>query len=241
MEDFFDFEKLKAKVYLLSEGDQKNRAMVSSEHLLVVRKGVKHLYALKRITKIETGIKKSLLPLFLGGIFTPFALLSYFTNMFQPLVHLIATLLGMFLFYIGWSGRATLTIKLSNNLEEHILLPVISNNLLAFIDFVQGLINGKNRSSLTGMIFFEEDKTGIFSGEDDSSVTFPIAGYTYQQIIKLQKTGENLIAIDPENARREVKFIFDTAINEMRPTIDGPVDRNAESKEFRDNFNINTQ
>lgn len=228
MEDFFDFEKLKATVFLLTEGDKKNMAMISDEHLMVLRNGRKHLFQFMKIMEVSAEIKKFLLPLLLGGIFTPFALLSYFTNMFHPMVHLIATLLGLLLFYIGWNGRAVLIIRLNGNVEELVFLPGISNNLMAFIDFLNGLIKSKDLTALSGMIFFDMDKRGLFTMNSNSENAYPIFGYTYQQILKLKKAKGSLIVIDPEKAGREVRFIFDPETNEMRPAIDGPLDRKAE-------------
>lgn len=230
MEDFFDVEKVKAMVFLLSEGDRKNMAMISDEHLMVVRKGRKHLYPLFKISAVQAEVKKSLLPIFIGGIFTPFALLSYFSNMFHPMVHLVATLLGMLLFYIGWIGRPVLIIRLKGKLEELFFLPRISNNLMAFIDYLSGLIQSKEISALSGMIFFDRDRRGLFSMEGNKETTYPIFGYTYTQQLIWQKTWGSLIAIDPVKAGREVRLLFDPETREMRPAVDGPIDRKAEVK-----------
>jgi hypothetical protein len=230
LEDFFDFEKVKATVFLLSEGDQKNIAMVSDEHLMLVRKGKKNLYPLSKILSVNAEVKKSLLPLFVGGIFTPFALLSYFSNIFHPMVHLVATLLGLLLFYIGWLGRSALIIRLSGNIEELVFLPGISNNLRAFIDYLAGLIKAQKLNALSGMVFFDRDKKGLFSMESNAENTYPIFGFTYMQIQKWQKTRGSLIAVDPVKAGREVKILFDPQTNEMRPAIDGPIDSKAEVK-----------
>lgn len=230
MEDFFDVEKVKATVFLLSEGDRKNMAMISDEHLMIVRKGKKHLYPLSKISTVQAEVKKSLLPIFIGGIFTPFALLSYFSNMFHPMVHLVATLLGMLLFYIGWIGRPALIVRLKGNLEALFFLPKISNNLLAFIDHLSGVLQSEAFAGLSGMIFFDMDKKGLFAIESNKENQYPIFGYTYTQQLKWQKARRSLIVIDPVKAGREVKLLFDPETREMRPAVDGPIDRKAEVK-----------
>jgi hypothetical protein len=230
MEDFFDVEKVKAMVFLLSEGDRKNMAMISDEHLMVVRKGKKHLFPLLKISAVQAEVKKSLLPLFIGGIFTPFALLSYFSNMFHPMVHLVATLLGMLLFYIGWIGRPVLIIRQRGNLEELFFLPRVSSNLRAFLDYLTDIIKTNDSTALSGMIFFDKDLKGLFTSEGNEDDTYPIFGYTYKQFYKWKKDRACIIVIDPVKAGREVKLLFDPETREMRPAVDGPIDRKAEVK-----------
>lgn len=224
MEDFFDYDKLKASVYLLKEGDQKNMALVSDEHIFVRRDGHKKIYELRQISQIRHGIKKSLLPLFIGGIFTPFAILSYFANMFHPIFHLIGTLLGMLLFYIGWAGKNVLILQDKKGHEENIFLPTISPNLLAFIDYLSGIIAGNPESAQAGFIYFREAPDRLTGSVAGNSAIFPVTGYTWKQMLSHRLHKSDLTAIDPAKAGQEIKFVYDLEIKEMRPVLEKPVD-----------------
>lgn len=224
MEDFFDLDDIRAKAFLQKEGDSKNILLITGEHLMIVRKGRKSLFPLLQIKSLRTTTKKSLFPLFIGGIFTPFALLSYFTNMFHPMVHLIATLLGLLLFYIGWSGRHALILTLTKRDEEFIFLPAMSRNLEAFIAYANGLLSG---GILSAMIFFETGQSGLFADEKSDKDDFPRFGFTYQQVLKRMDIHSKVIAIDPLKAGTEVKFEYDRTCGEMRPVVARPLDRNS--------------
>jgi hypothetical protein len=66
VEDFFDLDKLKAKVYLLKDGDTSNMAMVTDEKLMLVRNGKKMLFSLAKVKRLSSGNKKQLFPLIMG-------------------------------------------------------------------------------------------------------------------------------------------------------------------------------
>lgn len=226
MEDFFDLNKLKAKVYLLTDGDRSNMAMVTDEKLMLVRNGKKRIFSLAKVTGLILGNKKQLFPLIIGGIVAPFAFLSYFTNMFHPFFHLVFTLMGLFLFYIGVTGRAALVVMMSKGDEDFVYLPSISNNLLAFTDYINDQLINTVDSSLNNFIFIEIDKSSygwLYGKNEQQKDKFPCLGYTYRQLIKIPGLRSKALAINPELAGREIRFVFDVKLNEMRPQIDGPV------------------
>lgn len=230
MEGFFDQEKTKAFVYLLSDADDKNKALISNEELLVIRKHKKHVFSLETISHIKTENKKLLFPLIAGGIITPFAFLSYFINLFLPWIHLVAVLLGMLLFYLGWNGKSVLTIRFKNGDELHFFLPSISRNLLAFIDYANEILNENKDVAYKDLLFFEVDensKTLLFDFKSNFSKSriFPLFGYTYQQLLMKSKSlnSENIIAINPLESGREIKIAFDLNSYQMRPKLEGPI------------------
>lgn len=235
MENFFDQEKAIAIVYFLSENDEKNKLLITDEKLLVIRKNHKSVHALSQIASLKIEVKKYLFPLILGGIFTPFAFLSYFVNFFHPWFHLLSVLLGMLLFYIGWTGKSAFTIVFKNTYEEFYYLPSVSKNLLAFIDFVNSLLKNQPTSIHGNLMYFEVEKQNqpLFFGElvDSNSQVFPLLGYTFKQLKNKRMTinHSNIIAINPQKSGREIKFSYDLASGQMRPKLDGPI--LSESKE----------
>ena len=235
MEDFFDQDKAKAFVYLLSEDDNKNKIMISSDQLLVIRKNHKKLLSLKSLSLLKSENKKLLFPLIIGGIITPFSFLSYFTNLFLPWIHLVSILGGLFLFYIGWMGQSAFTIVFKNGEELNYYLPSISKNLQAFIDFVNTLQSDTTNSGLRDLLFFKvekeyEDSLFDIGVKIYNQQLFPIFGFTYMQLKHDGKSifGDKLIAINQIKAGMEIKFSFDLSSNMMRPKLEGPV--SAESK-----------
>ena len=233
MEEFFDQDKAKAFVYLLSDGDTKNKAIISEDELLVIRKNQKQLFSFKSISSLKIETKKLLFPLILGGIITPFAFLSYFANFFLPWVHLVAILGGMFLYYIGWFGKLSFTIIFKNGDELNYYLPAISNNLQAFIHFVNTLLVDTSDSEVRSLLFFEvENKDILFGNKKIANHPFPIIGFTYRQLIDMGKSvhGEKLLAINPAKAGVEIKFTYDLKTNQMRPMLEGPVSEEAKVK-----------
>jgi len=228
-EDYFDPDQVKAKVYLRSDGDSRNMILVTEDKLMLKNKDKKHVYGLSDIRAIKPGNKKLLLPLLLGAVMAPFSFISYFTNIFHPLFHLVFTLLGMLLFFIGWAGKSTLVIQLAKGHEDFIFLPSISKNLSAFVDYMDNYLNYKSNSEYQHLIFIERDKIEInwLFGKNAGKEFFPVFGYTYPQIQQNPGLIHKVIAIDPHLAGREIKFEFDQTLNKMRPKIDGPLDKNS--------------
>ncbi len=219
MEDFFDLDKVKAFVYLLSEGDDSNKAMISDDHIRIIRNGGKNQFSLNRISSIIIENKKMLFSLIVGGIITPFAFLSYFVNLFHPWFHLISSLGGMLLLYIGWTGKSALTIIFKNGEVSHFYLPSISKNLLAFIDFSKDILNVNEYYDDRNLLFFKIDQKTIY----------PLFGYTFSQFRgeKDKLRIEDFTAIDPQKAGLEIKFEYDHSASQMRPKLNGPVSKAA--------------
>jgi len=221
-------------VYLHAEHDDNNKVMISDDLMLVFYKKKRNTFSLKSIRALKTERIKLLFPLVLGGIITPFAFLSVFVNLFYPWIHLFAIMLGLFLFYLGWSGKYSFTILFKNGDEIHHYLSSVSKNLEAFIDFVNTQLKKVNTSEpgLLDALFFELDQNQIdsfFGRSTTNPKLFPLFGYTYQQIQQLRKSivESGIICIDPLKSGREIKFHFDLTTNMMRPRLDGPVNKDS--------------
>lgn len=234
MEEFFDRDKAKAIVYLLAEGDTKNKVLISDDQLLVIRKNKKEYLALADLSLLKSESKKMLFPLILGGIITPFAFLSYFVNLFHPWIHLLSIMSGMFLFYYGWVGKSAFSIVFKNGDELNFYLPAISNNLQAFIAFVNTLLKKTDDSGLRNLLYFEVEfkYEDLLVGKDEKSKNhqlFPLFGFTYDQFKNAGTSmyDRKVFAINPTEAGREIKFDFDLKTKVMRPKLEGPVLENS--------------
>ena len=234
MEDFFDQEKTNAYVYLLSDGDNTHKVMISDEHLLVLYRKKRHVYLLKDIKILGTEHIKLLFPLILGGIITPFAILSFSVNLFYPWIHLILIMLGLFLFYVGWLGKFSFSLVFKNGDVLFYYLPSISKNLEAFIDFANTQLTKRTarEAQLAVALFFEVEKKyadDLFGKNTPNYKLFPLLGYTFQQVQQQQMSifADNLYCINPSKSGREIKFQYDLRTNMMRPTLEGPIPREA--------------
>ncbi|MDZ7607587.1 MAG: hypothetical protein U5K79_18810 [Cyclobacteriaceae bacterium] len=224
-DDFFDFNSARARVFLLREGDQKSMALLSDSGLLVIYKGKRHLFQTESIKQCRAEDKRLLFPLIVGGIMAPFAFLSFLIHPMQPWVHLVSIIAGMVLFYIGWTGKPAMVILLKNKEEVIFYLPSISMNLQAFMDFANMMISPGNKQLFSSLIYIElpVGSESLFNTEQPVSTLFPLFGYTYQQLSARMESMTNLIAIDPMQSGREIKFEYDSATQLFRPQIDGPL------------------
>jgi hypothetical protein len=87
LDDFFDFNSARARVFLHREGDQKSMALLSDSGLLVIYKGKRHLFQIENLKECRAEDKKLLFPLIVGGIMAPFAFLSFLIHPMQPWIH----------------------------------------------------------------------------------------------------------------------------------------------------------
>jgi hypothetical protein len=85
-------------------------------------------------------------------------------------------------------------------------------------------------AGLNKFIFIEIEKSRyswLYEQNEEQKDKFPCWGYTYQQLTKTPGLRSKAIAVNPELAGREIRFVFDAKLNEMRPQIDGPVNADA--------------
>jgi hypothetical protein len=225
IDDFFDFNSARARVFLQQEGDQKSMALLSDSALLIIYKGKRHLFQVENIRECKAEEKRLLFPLIVGGILAPFAFLSFLIHPMQPWVHLFSIIAGLVLLYLGWTGRPVMVISLKNKEEVIFYLSSISMNLQAFMDFANMMISHGNQQLFSSLIYIEwpEEIESLFNFDLPQTTIFPLYGYTYQQLSTRQEPKENLIAVDPMQSGREIRFEYDSATKLFRPKIDGPM------------------
>lgn len=217
-------------VSLLKANDLANEILVSDQQLMVVRKGIKKIYALSDIRRLSTGHKTLLFPLILGGIITPFAFLSYFTYFDFPWIHLIAFFTGFWLLFTGISGKASVSIHIKNSDTVDILLPSISLPLKGFIDFFNDYLATISHGSHGFLVYFDATKDALTQGttlesSHEKMPVFPLTGYTRNQL--LQAFGKHAIhkftSVDPFLCQGKLKFIPDAERVDIRPILEGPI------------------
>jgi len=135
-----------AKVYLLQDGDEANLCCIDKETLLIIRKGTVHRINLDLVREIDITGKRFLLPLLMGGVFAPFFFLTLIKGMFHPFINLSGFLVGIYLFYLGYTGSHSIVVR-GHGVIKEIFLPSISPNLRAFIAFVNEQVLQNRKSA----------------------------------------------------------------------------------------------
>lgn len=121
--------------YLERENDNNNRCLLTENALIITRKGKTTQYSTSEIALLSINRRKMMLPLIVGGIFSPLSIIAIAKNLFVPWAILSWLMLNLILFYFGWQGYNVLTVEL-HGLHHDFPIKVRGNNLVAFVDFV---------------------------------------------------------------------------------------------------------
>jgi hypothetical protein len=219
----------KAIVFLHKRNDHKNKALLTKDDLIVIRKARSHIYKLDNIKSVGFRTRKFLLPLVVGGILTPMGIVAMFGNYFNPYWVVLLILVGIYLLYEGFSDRWSLTIKGFSN-EESISLLYVSDNLRAFIDFVTGhLPHATDTIRRQGYLYLKipEDLWKMPVRETPIDLGKSVhKAFTRRQ---WEKSGQNIdpgqvvLVLDPWLAPVSVSYENDVETGLLRPQVTGIV------------------
>lgn len=136
-----------AVCYLRKDGDEKNLLKLDRRFLTVVKNGKTQKFHLNELRSASKNHRKLLLPIILGGIISPFALLVIYQNVFPPLLVMTLFFIGLLLLYLGWTGSDILSIHMENDKEEQIFIRVLPDQVLKFMNFLNIFISkGQNKN-----------------------------------------------------------------------------------------------
>ncbi|MFA0960716.1 hypothetical protein AB9P05_02810 [Roseivirga sp. BDSF3-8] len=128
-----------AKLYLLKEGDERNRILFTNQRLIVFRHGKLSTYSRANLSHISMEHKKLLAPLIGGGIAGGLTLFAIFKGIAASSLAIIILILCSYLFYLGIKGSPALLVhhgfgrQISTDL---ILIPNKSEGTNGFIGYV---------------------------------------------------------------------------------------------------------
>ncbi len=203
-----------AFVYLLSEGDERNKCLLTSDSLILIRKNKTYTFQLEEVKKLGVASRLFLFPLVFGGTFGPFFFIAIIKNSFLPVISLTGFLVSLLAFYLGFSGKKAFYIETLNDKKE-IYLSSISENLSEFIRFINEIvITNEKEETLTFYLKLiavqkqeliqngelkvkSEGEFLIYSSEkekyDNSHLLIPV-NYTIPTIqIKFEKNDQNML------------------------------------------------
>lgn len=189
-----------ATCYLKGNGDEKNVLKLDNRHFTIIKNGRSQHFDIHEIKSVHKSNKRLLLPLILGGILSPLALVAIYENLFSPFLLLSAFFTGIFLLYIGWAGSYTLVITMEGNKDEFIFLRTIPKQVLKFIDFFN-LFLMKNSYS-ENMRFFHiyyptegQEQPDFSKKKVNGYVLF--TNMEYQEFQQSSMAGYKALVIDP--------------------------------------------
>jgi hypothetical protein len=230
-QDHIDESAAKAIVFLHQRNDHKNKAMVTAEDLVIVRKSKPHFYKIENIKSLSFRQRKFLLPLVAGGILTPLGIVAMFGNYFNPYIVVLLILTGIYLLYEGFVDRWSLNIQGFSN-EESISLLYVSDNLRAFIDFVSGhLPHVADSTREKGYLYLVIPETLWKTPDQEGPIDLGSAmyqAYTQEQWVRSKRSvdpDQVVLVADPWRAPVRIHYENDRESGMLRPHITGLVPR----------------
>ncbi|MTI22168.1 hypothetical protein E1176_14145 [Fulvivirga sp. RKSG066] len=139
-------EPIIATSYIARLGDEKNRCFLSKKSLFIKYKGRLEQFDLSDIQELNFKHKLLLLPLILGGILAPFALLALLKDLGNPWLLLSGMVLGILLIYYGYDGTPTLSIATKVK-EFDFFIKKPTPNLLAFSKYARQIFTFGEKGS----------------------------------------------------------------------------------------------
>ena len=246
MSDLLDLERPIAVAYLHRGGDEANRCLLTQRQLIVVLSGKPYRFERKRIKLLAFEERRAWLPLILGGIVAPFALLAIFLNLYNPWTMILLFLPALLLLYYGWYPYPVLAVH--DDVKPHdFRLPFVSDNLRAFTQFVNRMIHQQDQSIYhvaRAQDWQAAQSTGTYAPASLSDEGFIHASQA-EQLTRLRRSGlfspeEDwvVLIIDPVQVRAEIKYEapvhlagndanIPTHPEELFPHIYGPLNTDA--------------
>lgn len=196
--------------YLYQADDQRNLGILTSNALIIRRKGKDARFALDDIKVVNFKEKRLLFPLVIGGVASTMATIAIFKNVFDPWAMLITMMVGLFLLYMGWQGSKTLTITTSVK-EYDFFLRSVSKNLEAFTNFVNG--NLASGSNMTASFFIPVSRAAWNDIQANGGIEPKEGVIRLYMLTDLRKVSQQisgkeftLLIVDTEKLPFEVKF-----------------------------------
>lgn len=235
-------EITRAFCYLGALHDERNKAMLTDSHLLVIQKGKMERHELLQIKDLSFGHRKAMLFLLAGGIAVPLTAVAFYKDFLDPLPTLLLLFFGFFSMYSGWMGYEVLTIQhFTHDRDYH--LPSISKNLRAFVEFCRkhlpvnsspDLEKEKMIYHITTVKSWKQRCNGDLM-EKVQGESFIHASSSRQLPHTLDKyfKGQNnllLLSIDPLKVRAEIKYEDLSGEGQLFPHIYGNLNLDAIEK-----------
>ncbi len=220
----------KAIVYLNRAGNQKNKALLLENHLMLVYRGKSHVFRLEDIVNLYFTRQKILLPIILGGITASFSVVAMFVYYSSPILIISIFIAGVLIMYLGYNGEDVLVVDLKVK-QEYFPLRSISDNLKAFVHFLNNYIKAGGNPRFWYIYLPVKD----YSGGDISFPNYPVQAYTFEQMKKQssdfeQKFDKSFVALNPFLLKSQIAFENRDNSKYLFPMIYGYINEEAIAK-----------
>ncbi len=217
-----------ALCYLLKEGDENNKVLLSREKLFVHHRKQVHPFDLAHIQSLEITHRKIMIPLIVGGIMASLGGIALFKDIFDPYMVLITIISGLGLFYLGWAGQLCFTV--TTNIKDYdFSISTISDNLREFIIFINesGLLGTKITGEISFFMivdktFWEQDK---IENNKFTLPELPFRIYLPKQLPQKAHPQKIILQIDPLKTNAEVRFLKDPNSGRLYPYLMDNIDK----------------
>ncbi len=148
--------------------DTENQIILTSKNLVITTNSNTYSFPVNIINSLETGRKKYLLPIIIGGIASPLSILGLQENIYSSTFLIVLLFTSVFLIYYGVMGAPVIIVK-TRGTEEFIFLKEIKNQLKEFIWFSNSLIPqiGKKDGKFILYALVLEKEARLLTKEED--------------------------------------------------------------------------
>jgi hypothetical protein len=219
-----------AVCFLYKDGDENNKALLSTEKLYVTHKKRTHEYELGNIKDISFNHRKLMMPLIVGGIMASLGMVAVFRDYFNPYIVVSTILIGLSLFYWGWTGQLVFTVHTKIK-EYDFSIPSISDNLNSFTNFLieSGILGRRQGGKIS--YYLAIDKNVWNSQPNDSSKIIlpdkPYRAYLFKNFSTHTINNSAVIEFDPLLAKVEIRYLKDPQSGKLVPFVMGDIDKKA--------------
>jgi uncharacterized protein (DUF952 family) len=133
-------EEIKAFCYIYKDKEEKNKCLLTDQHLVILLKNTENSFPLNQIVNIQLENRYSMFPLIAGGIVLPLSLVAIFNNLYDPWILIYLMIIGGLSFYMGWLGHPVISIISKGSINDTLHLKNISESLRTFINFTNEVV-----------------------------------------------------------------------------------------------------
>lgn len=237
--------EIKAFCYLYKDKDERNKCLLTDQHLIILIKDYENIYPLHQIANIQLENRYSMFPLIAGGIMLPLSLIAIFKYLYDPWILIYILIIGGLSFYMGWLGHPVINIVSKGSVNDTLHLKYVSESLKTFINFTNQVIKmgiqNEFKAPYIYHVIYKEDwdlqKTQkIYAPPSLKSEGFIHCSQSEQLASTIKRFfNENreliVLSINPLKVKAEVKYEPAKDSPGLFPHIYGPLNLDAVEKE----------
>lgn len=211
-----------AYCHIKSQDDNRNVCVLTTNALEVSTRGIKKTYLLSNIANIAIKQKKMLFPIIAGGIVGSLFFIASFNFVINLWLSLSLSGLGFVLFYYGWQGSPTISIKTKVKEYDH-FINTVSQALHLFIEFINYEIIPSSNSELCFYIKLDNEDWV----RQQQSEEIEVKGKKYLQTQSQLSINGNEVILKIVISRLIPKIAIEIHEGQLHPYVTGNINLDA--------------